>query len=361
MKRFPTYLQAEVKDCGPTCLKIISKHYGKTLSITQIREISETTREGSNLLNLSDASETIGFRSLGVKLSLKDLKKAPLPCILHWNKDHYVVLYKIKKDRFYISDPGHGLITYSKEEFLKFWIGNNATERAEEGIALLLDPTPKFYSNEFEEDADQKFNFTYLSKYLFKYKNFIIQLCIGLLAASLLQLVVPFLTQSVVDVGIKNQDIHFIYLILFAQIALFIGRTAIEIIRSWILLHISTRINISLISYFFIKLMLLPISYFDVKMTGDLLQRINDHKRIEQILTTSSLNVLFSMVNFIVFSFVLAYYSLQIFGIFLIGSFLYFLWIKIFLKKRATLDYKRFSALSQEQSTVIELINGMQD
>jgi len=361
LKKFPTYQQAEAKDCGPTCLKIISKHYGKNLSIPQIRQISETTREGSSLLNLSDASETIGFRSLGVKLSLIELQKAPFPCILHWNKDHYVVLYRIKYDNYYISDPGFGLISYSKEEFLKFWIGNNTTEKTQEGIALLLDPTPKFYNNEFEEDEEQKFNFTYLSKYLLKYKSFIIQLCFGLLAASLLQLVVPFLTQSVVDVGIKNSDLNFIYLILFAQIALFIGRTAIEIIRSWILLHVSTRINISLISDFFIKLMLLPISYFDVKMTGDLLQRINDHKRIEQILTTSSLNVLFSMVNFIVFSFVLAYYSLQIFGVFLIGSILYFLWIKIFLKKRATLDYKRFSAMSQEQSSVIELINGMQD
>ncbi|WP_104735646.1 peptidase domain-containing ABC transporter [Hanstruepera ponticola] len=361
MPKFPYFSQTESKDCGPTCLKIIAKHYGKTLSITQIRKISETTREGSNLLNLSDASETLGFRSLGVKMTLKELEKAPLPCILHWNKEHYVVLYKIKKDSYYISDPAFGLISYKKEEFLKFWIGNNATENTQEGIALLLDPTPKFYEDEFEEDKNSKFDFQYILKYLFKYKSFIIQLSIGLLAGSLLQLVVPFLTQSIVDVGIKNQDLNFIYLILFAQIALFLGRTAIEVIRSWILLHISTRINISLVSDFFIKLMKLPISYFDVKMTGDVLQRINDHKRIEKIITTSSLSVLFSMINFIVFSFVLAYYSLQIFSVFVIGSFLYFLWIKIFLKKRATLDYKRFSAISQEQSKVIELINGMQD
>lgn len=361
MSKFPNYIQKETKDCGPTCLKIIAKHYGKTLSINQIRKISETTREGSNLLNLSDACETLGFRSLGVKMTLKELEKAPLPCILHWNKEHYVVLYKIKKGIYYISDPAFGLISYKKEELLKFWIGNNATENTQEGIALILDPTPKFYEDEFEEDKNSKFDFQYILKYLFKYKSFIIQLSIGLLAGSLLQLVVPFLTQSIVDVGIKNQDLNFIYLILFAQIALFLGRTAIEVIRSWILLHISTRINISLVSDFFIKLMKLPISYFDVKMTGDVLQRINDHKRIEKIITTSSLSVLFSMINFIVFSFVLAYYSLQIFTVFVIGSFLYFLWIKIFLKKRATLDYKRFSAISQEQSKVIELINGMQD
>lgn len=361
MAKFPNYIQRESKDCGPTCIKIVAKHYGKNLSITELRKISETTREGSNLLNLSDASETIGFRSLGVKLTLRELKEAPLPCILHWNKDHYVVLYKIKNGIFYISDPGFGLLTYTKEEFLKFWIGNNATDTTQEGIVLLLETTPSFYTNELEEDGDLKFDFKYLSKYLLKYKAFVIQLAIGLLAASLLQLVVPFLTQSIVDVGISNKDVDFIYLVLFAQIALFFGRTGIDIIRSWILLHISARINISLISDFFIKLMKLPISYFDTKMTGDIMQRIGDHSRIEKILTTSSLSVLFSMINFIVFSLVLVYYNTQIFSIFLIGSTLYFLWIKLFLKKRAVLDYKRFSASSQEQSKVIELINGMQE
>ncbi|WP_299678365.1 peptidase domain-containing ABC transporter [uncultured Dokdonia sp.] len=361
MKKFPSYKQTETKDCGPTCLKIIAKHYHKNLSINELRKISETTREGSNLLNLSDASEAIGFRSLGVKLTLNELKEAPLPCILHWNKDHYVVLYKIKKDTFYISDPGFGLLTYSKEEFLKFWIGNNAKDTTQEGIALFLETTPSFYTSELEDEEDLEFNFRYLSKYIIKYKSFIIQLAVGLLAASLLQLVVPFLTQSIVDVGINNKDLNFIYLVLFAQIALFLGRTGIEIIRSWILLHISTRINISLISDFFIKLMKLPIAYFDTKMTGDIMQRIGDHSRIEKILTTSSLSVLFSLVNFVVFSVVLTYYNTQIFSVFLTGSILYFFWIKIFLKKRAALDYKRFSASSQEQSKVIELINGMQD
>ncbi|MBT8243888.1 MAG: peptidase domain-containing ABC transporter [Winogradskyella sp.] len=358
--KFPFYKQKDTKDCGPTCLKIIAKHYKKTISIKHLRTISETTRVGSSLLGLSDAAEKIGFRSLGVKLTLKRLKEAPLPCIVHWNKNHYAVLYKIRKDIFYVSDPAHGLLKYPKDEFLKHWIGNNATDQTEEGIALLLEPTAKFYNSEFDKDK-QEFGFAFLSKYIFKYKSFLWQLIIGLIAASLLQLIFPFLTQSVVDVGIKNQDIHFIYLILFAQLSLFIGRTAIEVIRSWILLHLSTRINISLVSDFFIKLMNLPLAFFDTRMTGDILQRINDHKRIERILTTSSLSVLFSMVNLLVFSFVLAYYSLLLFGIFLAGSFLYFLWIIIFLKKRKDLDYKRFSEVSQEQSKVIELINGMQE
>lgn len=360
IKSFPHYKQPDQKDCGSTSIKIIAKYYGKTVSIQYLRSLIETTREGSSLLGLSNASEKLDIRSLGVKINTQDLLQAPLPCILHWNNNHYVVLYKIKKNTFYISDPAHGLLKYNKEEFLKYWIGNNATEKTEEGIALLLEPTAKFYNSDFEKDK-QEFGFKFLSKYLFKYKRFLWQLVIGLIAASLLQLIFPFLTQSIVDIGIKNQDIHFIYLILFAQLALFIGRIAIEVIRRWILLHLSTRINISLVSDFFIKLMNLPIAFFDTRMTGDILQRINDHKRIEQILTTSSLNVLFSMVNLLVFSFVLAYYNLLLFGIFLTGSFLYFLWIIIFLKKRRDLDYKRFSVVSQEQSKVIELINGMQE
>ncbi|WP_299107110.1 peptidase domain-containing ABC transporter [uncultured Tenacibaculum sp.] len=359
MKKFPNYKQTEAKDCGPTCIKIIAKHYGKTINTQQLRKLSETTREGSSLLGLSEAVESIGFKSLGIKLAFNKLKEAPFPCIIHWNKNHYVVLYKIKKDTVYISDPAHGLITFTKEEFIQHWIGNNADENTEEGIALLIEPTPRFYSEEFEED--EKFGFGFIFKYLFKYKKFVTQLIVGLLAGSLLQLILPFLTQSVVDVGIENQDLNFVYLILFAQLFLFIGKASLEIIRSWILLHLSTRINISLISDFFIKLMKLPISYFDVRMTGDLLQRINDHKRIERILTTSSLTVLFSFFNLIIFSLVLGYYSLQIFGVFVLGSVLYFGWVLFFFKKRKELDYKRFSQVSQEQSKVIELINGMQE
>ncbi|GER59497.1 ABC transporter ATP-binding protein [Patiriisocius marinus] len=360
MNRFPHYKQPDYKDCGPICLKIIAKFHKKTFLLNFLRNISETQRSGSSLLNLSNAAEVIGFRTLSVKISYTDLNEAPLPCILHWNKNHYVVLYKIKRNTFFISDPAHGLLKYNQKEFLNHWIGNNATVETEEGIALLLEPTAKFYDSSFNTDI-KEFGFKFLARYIFKYKKFLWQLIIGLLAASLLQLLFPFLTQSIVDVGIKNQNVHFIYLILFAQLALFIGRTAIEVIRSWILLHLSTRINISLVSDFFIKLMNLPIAFFDTRMTGDILQRINDHKRIERILTTSSLNVLFSIVNLVVFVLVLAYYNLTLFGIFLLGSFLYFLWIIIFLKKRRDLDYKRFSEVSQEQSKVIELINGMQE
>lgn len=361
MKKFPNYIQADFKDCGPTCLKIIAKYYGKSINIQELRDFSETTREGSNLLFLSDAAEKIGFRTLGVKLSVQSLEEAPLPCVLHWNKEHYVVLHKIKKGVYYISDPAFGLIEYNQKDFIKFWIGNNADESTQEGIALLLEATPRFFQSDFDKEDKKGLGFGLLSQYVLRYKSFLIQLSISLLASSLLQLIFPFLTQSIVDVGIQNQNIHFIYLILFAQLFLFAGRTGLELIRSWILLHLSTRINISLISDFFIKLMNLPISFFDVRMTGDIMQRINDHRRIEKILTTSSLNVLFSVINMIIMGGVLAYYNLKIFLVFFAGSILYFGWITLFLKRREELDYKRFSEVSQEQSKVMELINGMQE
>lgn len=361
MKKFPNYIQSDSKDCGPTCIRIISKYYGKNFNIQQLRDFSETTRQGSNMMLLSDAAEKIGFRTLGVKLNLEKIDELTLPCILFWNRFHYVVLYKIKKGKYYISDPAFGLIEYNQKEFIRFWIGNNADEETNEGIALILEPTPIFFKSEFEAKESKGMGFGLLSQYVLRYKSFLFQLSVGLLAGSLLQLVFPFLTQSIVDVGIQNRNIHFVYLVLFAQLFLFVGKTGLELIRSWILLHLSTRINISLISDFFIKLMNLPISFFDVRMTGDIMQRINDHRRIERILTTSSLNVLFSFVNMFIMGGVLAYYNLQIFFIFFAGSLLYFGWITLFLKQREVLDYKRFSEVSQEQSKVMELINGMQE
>jgi ATP-binding cassette, subfamily B, bacterial len=356
---FPFYKQPDSKDCGPTCLRIIAKHYGKLISLKEIREISETTREGSSLLKLSDAAEAMGFKTIGAKLSYEKLKQAPLPLIVHWDKQHFVVVYQIRKDTVYISDPAYGLIQYSKEEFISKWIGNNADVQTKEGVTLLLEPTPAFRKMKWEEKEKRSLGF--LFSYLFQYKNLIAQLAIGLLVGSLLQLIFPFLTQSIVDVGIQNQDINFIYLVLFAQIMLFLGRMSVEVLRSWILLHLTTRINISLVSDFFIKLMNLPISYFDTRMTGDIMQRIGDHRRIENLLTGTTLNTLFSFFNLIVFGVVLVYYSLTIFLIFLGGSVLYLGWVLFFMKRRRELDYKRFAQLSQEQSTVIELINGMQE
>ncbi len=356
-------------DCGATCLRMIAKYYGKSYSSQTLRERSHITREGVSLLGISDAAESIGMRTMGVKTTLEKLiKENVTPFIAHWRQEHFVVVYGFKKtnslsqkntvSKVLVADPAEGLITYTKKEFLKHWA---TTEKngEKQGIALLLEPTPDFYKQNDEKNDKTKFSF--LFKYLKPHTKLIIQLVLGLLLGSLLQLIFPFLTQSIVDFGIANNNLSFIYLVLIAQMVLFISRMTVDFIRSWIMLHISTRINISLISDFLIKLMKLPIGFFDTKMTGDLMQRIGDHHRIESFLTGQTLSTLFSFLNLIIFGAVLAYYSLKIFAIFIIGSALYILWISIFMKKRRELDFKRFQEASDEQSNVIQLIQGMQE
>lgn len=357
---FPHYKQPDAMDCGPTCLRIVSKHYGKNYTLQNLREKSRITREGVSLAGISDAAESIGFRTLGVKINFSQLKtEAVLPAIVHWNQNHFVVVYKIsKKSEVYVSDPAKGLIKYTKNEFLENWIGINNND-FDAGIALLLETTSDFYKQ--EDEKQDKVGFGFLFSYVKPQKKLIVQLIIGLITGSLLQLIFPFLTQSIVDFGIGNQNIGFIYLVLAAQLMLYTGRTAVDFIRSWILLHISTRINISLISDFLLKLMKLPISFFDTKMTGDILQRIGDQSRIENFLTNTGLNIIFSLINLIIFGAVLAWYNLTIFTVFFIGTIFYTFWLLFFMKKRREIDYKRFAVMSQNQSNVIQLINGMQE
>ncbi len=361
-KKFPIYRQLDAKDCGPTCLRMIAKYYGKHYSLQTLRDISYINREGVNINGISEAAVKIGFRTLGAKLTFEQLdEEATLPCILHWNQNHFVVLppqnYNSKKnnDTILIIDPDVGLMKISKETFLHCWI----TDKTNFGVALLLEPSPSFY--ESEDEKKNKTHFTFLFQYLRPYKKYIWQLFLGMFVASVLSLITPFLTQSMVDYGINQQNLRFIYLILFSQIALFIGTTAIEVIRSWIILHMSTRINISIISDFLIKLMKLPIRFFDTKMVGDITQRIADHTRIENFLTGTSLSTFFSIVNLLVFSFVLGIYSLPILAIFFIGSTLSISWILFFLKKRRELDYARFQRMSDNQNSLYEIIIGMQE
>lgn len=359
MNKFPYYKQTDTMDCGVTCLRMISKFYGKSYSLQLLRDRSYISREGVSLLNLSDAAESIGFRTIGVRISYEQLvKEASLPCIVHWNQNHFVVVYKIKKDKIYVADPGHGLVVYKKEEFLNCW---QSTQKDGEGkgICLLIETTPLFYT--MQDDEVDKTSYSFLFKYVKPHKKFIFQLILGLLFGSLLQLIFPFLTQSIVDVGINTKNVNFIYLVLAAQMILFVSRMSVDFIRSWILLHVSTRINISLISDFLIKLMKLPISFFDSKMIGDIMQRIGDHQRIEHFLTNETLGVLFSVFNLVIFSIVLVIYSVKIFLVFLLGSALYFVWIIIFMKRRRDLDYKRFTQASANQSSLYQLITGMQE
>ena len=366
MSNFHHFHQLDAMDCGPTCLRMIAKHYGRHYSLETLRQKCFIGRSGVSLLGISEAAESIGFRTIGVHISFEQLAEAPLPCIVHWKQNHFVVVYDIKAHKrgneyegtVFVADPGQGKIKFTVQEFLSGWLSTR-NDGQDEGIALLLETTPDFYAMEDEKPDKTKLRF--VLQYLRPYKKLIVQLFLGMLLGTLLQLIFPFLTQSIVDYGIGNNKLGFVTLILIAQLTLYVAQTAVEFIRSWILLHISTRINISIISDFLIKLMKLPIGFFDTKMIGDIMQRIGDHSRIEAFLTSTTLNTLFSFVNLIVFSVVLALYSLKLFFVFLIASVLYVLWITLFLKKRKELDYKRFAQASAEQSNLYQMITGMQE
>ena len=360
MKTLPHYTQHDVMDCGPTCLRMVAAYYGKRYSLEGLREKSFITREGVSMLGISEAAEKIGFRSICVQVGYEKLQEAPLPCIIHWNQQHFVVVYKLTDKHVWVADPGAGKLKYTKEEFCNCWLSSRKNEE-NTGVALLLEPTPEFYTTEDEGDEVNRKGFSFLYSYLRPYRGLVGQLLLGLLLGSMIQLMLPFLTQSVVDFGINNQNLGFIYLVLIAQLMLSFSSSAVEFIRGWILLHLGTRINIALISDFLIKLMKMPINYFDSKMTGDILQRINDHKRIQDFLTGSSLSVIFSVFNIIIFGIVLLVYSGMIFLIFMCGSALYVAYVWLFMKKRAELDHKRFAQQSANQSTVVQLVNGMQE
>ena len=361
--KFPFYRQLDGMDCGPSCLRMIAKHYGKSFSVQQLREKSHILRTGVNLLGLSEAAESIGLRSTCVRTTIQKMKEqAKLPCIIHWKQEHFVVLYKITKRKnkwfFHIADPAYGLIKYEENEFKNCWV-TTVRDGTERGVAMFLETTPQFY--EAEAIQYEKMSIWFLLKYVRPYHAMIKQLIIGLLLGSMLQLVLPFLTQSIVDQGIGHRNLNFIQLILVAQLVLVISRMLIDVIRRTILLHISTRVNVSLISDFLTKLMKLPMQFFDSKLTGDLIRRIEDHKRIETFLTQSVLNILFAVITIFVFGIVLAVYNLKIFLIFIFFSGLYIGWVKLFMKKRADLNRRNFEQMSLYQTNLMQLIYGMQD
>lgn len=352
-------------DCGPTCLRMIAKFYGKNYTLQSLRSKCHITRGGVSMLGISDAAELIGFRTKGMKLTWEQLRdEVPFPCIVHWNQNHFVVIYDIKKrrkdrDMVYVADPGHGLLKYGKEEFLKCWY-STVEDEDRIGTALLLETTPRFYSDSGSEE-ESKFRFRYLLGYLRPYRKFIFQLFLAMLTGSLISLIFPFITQSVVDFGINNNNLNFIVMALVAQLVLTFGQTANGLIQSWLSLHVTTRISISFISDFLSKLTRLPIAFFDTKMVGDIMQRIGDNSQIQSFLTGSLLNILFSCITFVIYTCIMATYHLNILMIFLFGSVLYALWVTVFLKRRRDLNYKQFQQASQNQSSLIQLVNGMQE
>ncbi|MDI9357427.1 MAG: peptidase domain-containing ABC transporter [Phycisphaerales bacterium] len=360
LKKFPHFKQIDQMDCGPTCLRMVAKHYGKRFTSNTLRHKANINKDGVSLLGISEAAEEIGFRTRGVKISFDQLiDEAPKPAILHWNANHFVVITpETTRNNIVIADPAAAILHYKPSEFKQCWI-STADQTEELGIALLLEPTPKFY--EIQEELGSKVGWGVLLGYVYQQKKFLIQILLGLLVGSILQLIFPYLTQSVVDIGINNQNLQFINVVLIAQFMLFLGSTTVEFIRSRLLLYVSTRINLSLVSDFWMKLMRLPLNYFDTKQTGDILQRLQDQSRIESFLTGSTLNTFFSLFTLVLYSFVVLQYSALVFGIFLGGSVLYFFWIIIFLRYRRKLDYKRFSLASRENSTTMQLIYGMQE
>ena len=362
MKSFLHYIQHDQMDCGPTCLRMVAAHYGKRYSLEGLREKSFLTREGVSMLGISEAAERIGLRSICVQVDYERLREAPLPCIVHWNQQHFVVVYRMDGRHVWVADPGAGKLKYTQEEFCRCWLSAKK-DGLDTGVALLLEPTPEFYAQEDDGDEGEmsRKGFAFMYSYLRPYKQLVGQLLLGLLLGSGIQLMLPFLTLSVVDFGINNQNLGFIWLVLVAQLTLTFSSSAVEFIRGWILLHLGTRINIALISDFLAKLMRLPMGYFDTKMTGDILQRINDHTRIQNFLTGSSLSVIFSTFNIVVFGLVLLLYSPLVFFIFMAGSALYVAYVWLFMKKRAELDHKRFAQQSANQSSVVQLVTGMQE
>ena len=349
--------------CGIACLQMVCKYFGREYSLDSLSKLCFATTEGVSMLGINEAANTLGLHTISARVTTTMLGKAPLPSILHWDQNHFVVLYKVKKGKkFYVADPGKGLVTYGLDEFKQHWISTKSNGE-DKGIAMFLETTPAFftYKMEDEEHLKEKRSFRFLFGYVKKYRKYFGQIILGLIVGSLLQLVLPFLTQSIVDVGIKNQDIGFVWLILLGQLMLTVSRTAIDFIRRWLLLHISLRINISLVSDFFIKLLKLPMSFFDTKLMGDLMQRMNDHSRVNNFLTQQTLNITFAMLTFVVFSVVLFFYNKLVFVIFLLGSILYGAWMTLFLKRRKVLDYELFEQQAINNNKTYEFITSMQE
>ena len=357
---FPFYKQHDSMQCGITCLQMICKYNGKEYSLESLSRYCFATTEGVSMLGISEAANKLGLHTICGRITMEQLPQAPLPCILHWSQNHFVILYKIKnKKKFYIADPGKGLLTYAEKEFKDHWISTQS-KGEEKGIAMFIQPTPAFYELS-GETTNRKRSFKFLFGYIKQYRRYFGQIILGALVGCVLQLIFPFLTQAIVDIGITHQNLGIIYLILLGQLILTISRTSVDFIRRWILLHISMRINISLVSDYFIKLLKLPMSFFDTKLMGDLMQRMSDHNRVEKFLTTQMLNVTFSLLSFIVFGCVLLGYNTFIFLIFLIGSILYGIWIAIFLKRRKLLDYELFEKQAMNNNKTYQFITSMQE
>jgi ATP-binding cassette subfamily B protein len=353
--RIPAYRQSDANDCGPTCLRIVARAHGKSVAAAMVRERCGVTREGVTLAGISDAAESLGLRTLAARISYNALAgEAPLPCIAHWRQNHFVVIWKARRRHVHVVDPAAGFVTYSRDEFLREW----ACAGTREGIVLLLEPTPAFVHDD-TDTATRRRGMLYVLSYLAGYRRLLTQLVLGVLVGSVLTLLFPFLTQAIVDIGITNQDLGFVYTVLLAQLMLFLSQTAVEFIRGWILLHIGARVNIAIVADFLTKLMRLPMSFFDARTIGDMLQRIGDHRRIERFLTSSSLLTAFSSVNLLVFAAVLALYSPVILAVYAVAMIAALAWMLLFMPRRRALDAARFARQAETHNALVQMIQGV--
>ena len=358
MKKFPLILQRDAIQCGVSCLQMICKYYGQSYSFEELEKICIPTVEGISLLGVKDAAETLGLSTTCCQLSLNALKKISFPCILHWNQNHFVVMYKYKQGKFYIADPGIGKIEYLEKEFVKYWSFDG--QNSNMGTCLLLLPTKSFLKNR-KQVKEKNSSLEVVIGYIQQYKKYLAIIAMGLLVGCILEIILPFLTQSIVDIGIHRQDINLIFLILLGELMIVVGKTSIDFIRRWLLLHISVRLNLFLVSDFFIKLLRLPMSFFESKLIGDFMQRIGDHNRIQNFLTNQVLSLLFAFVSFLVLGSVLAFYDIKIFVTFTIGSIVYGTWIALFLKERKIIDYKLFGLQAKNQDRTFQFITSIQE
>ena len=355
---FPHEFQMDAKDCGPACLKIIAKYYGKYYSLQYLRDLCGLTKVGVSLLDISYVAQSIGFRTICVKATIQDLRdKISFPCIVHWDNSHFIVIYKIVKDRVYVSDPAKGLLTYSTEEFYKKWY----KEEEANGVLMALEPMANFDEIKPLEKQQRFKTFESILGYFYPYKSAFGILFIIMLIATFLQAILPFISKAVIDIGIQTRDVNFIHLILIGNIILLLSITLSNVLRDWVLLHVTTRVNISLISDYLVKLMKLPITFFENKLVGDILQRANDHERIRAFVMNNSLSMIFAMITLLIFSVILLIYNNVIFFIFAIGSVIYVCWVLIFLNIRKKLDWEFFGLYSQNQSYWVETIGNIQE
>ena len=356
--------QRDAMQCGVACLCMVARRFGMSCSVERVEEVCHATAEGVSLKGIGDGASALGLRSLAARVSPEGLRSMPLPAILHWNQNHFVVLYHIDRGgrRYRVADPGKGLLRYTAEEFLPHWLSGRTGE-TETGIAMFFEPDGKSEEIVAENKRTQGRcrSFAFLVAHIGRYRRYFLHILLGLLAGCVLQLLIPFLTQSIVDTGIRNKDIGFIWLVLSGELMIITGRTATDFIRRHLLLHISMRINLSLVSDFLIKLLNLPMSFFDTRLSGDLLQRMGDHSRVQSFLTGQTLGILFSILSFIVFGGVLLIYDALIFGVFIAGSVCYGLWTVSFLRRRRVLDYELFEQQAINQNRTYQFLTSVQE